>query len=470
MENVTVDALRNVHCFSELNDEHLQWIIDHSEYHVYEDGVQIRKTGDPAEYMIIMLTGGVDFYLEQNGRLTFYLHFGNDANTGGISGLLPYSRMKAYQGCAFAVGELHSLQLHKDHFSALEQLSPQLIQRMIGYMTERAKLVATTQLQHEKVNALGQLAAGIAHELNNPAAAISSIARSLHDRLQKNFSLTEQLMRHQLDPALIEQARVLAESKTAGVQVKLSALQKMQQEEALLDWLDDRQVSNSQLLVETFTDEGIVSGDLSALYQSELTAGAFDALLMWLENLLSSQRIVHDLAGASSRISYLVGSIKSHVHMDRSYDLQPTNLHQDIEDTVTLLGYKLREKQLKITRQFVGQLPEIPAYIGELNQVWTNLLDNAIFASPVGGEITITTSFDDKCVKVTLTDNGGGIPKEILSRIFDPFFTTKKVGEGTGIGLDMVNRILKHHQADIAVDSVPGRTSFTVRLPRFSPK
>lgn len=156
--------------------------------------------------------------------------------------------------------------------------------------------------------------------------------------------------------------------------------------------------------------------------------------------------------------------------MDRTNDLQPTNIHRDIEDTLTLLGFKLREKNIDVIKRFYPDLPEVPAYIGELNQVWTNLIDNAIFALGKNGKLTIETSGDDKNITVSIIDNGTGISKEILSRIFEPFFTTKKVGEGTGIGLDIVNRIVKKHNGDIKVKSEPGKTEFSVCIPLVQKK
>ncbi|HKR04966.1 MAG TPA: ATP-binding protein, partial [Bacteroidia bacterium] len=188
-------------------------------------------------------------------------------------------------------------------------------------------------------------------------------------------------------------------------------------------------------------------------------------LLQWLENYLSSERIVKDLEEASGRISGLVTAIKSHVHMDRTNEMQPTHIHDDIENTLTLLGYKLREKNIMVKKNFSETHPEVCAYIGELNQVWTNLIDNAIYAMPQNGELTIQTSYDNKFAEVRIIDNGSGIPAEIKSRIFDPFFTTKKVGDGTGIGLDLVNRIIKHHNGEIKVNSVPGKTEFIICIP-----
>jgi len=151
--------------------------------------------------------------------------------------------------------------------------------------------------------------------------------------------------------------------------------------------------------------------------------------------------------------------------MDRTNELQPTNIHNDIDNTLTLLGYKLREKKININKVYCKDLVDIPAYVGELNQVWTNIIDNAIYAVNENGDLTIETSCDSKNVKVKIIDNGAGIPKDIMSRIFDPFFTTKKMGQGTGIGLDIVSRIVKRHNGEIKVQSEPGRTEFDVCIP-----
>jgi signal transduction histidine kinase len=192
---------------------------------------------------------------------------------------------------------------------------------------------------------------------------------------------------------------------------------------------------------------------------------SFKGLVMWLENLISSYRVIKDLEEASARISSLVGAIKSHVHMDRTNDMQPTNIHNDIDNTLTLLGYKLRQKNISVKKKYDEKVPDVQAFVGELNQVWTNLIDNAVYAMPQNGELCIETCLSKNEVKVKVIDNGNGIPKDIQSRIFDPFFTTKKVGEGTGIGLDLVKRIITRHNGEIKLSSEPGKTEFAICLP-----
>lgn len=464
MQRITIEELKKVIALSDLPDEHVQWILDHSEPLEYSDGDLVAKSGETAEWMFFIIEGKVDFYRDVSGRLVFYQHFSNDVESGGVTGLLPYSRMKTYSGNAICVGNLYGVRLHKKYFQELEQLNPDLIQRLIGYMTERARFFATTQMQHEKVSALGNLAAGIAHELNNPASAINRISYDLRNRLYLNIELTEKMLRQNIDANHIELLRKKIESKEETANKKLSALQRMNKEDELMLWLEEKGLPTDQQVVESFTEAGFTGEDLEIL-SGKVSSEELVQILLWIENLLTSQRIIKDLGEASTRISNLVGAIKSHVHMDRTNDMQPTNIHNDIDNTLTLLGYKLREKNISVKKKFCEDLVEIPAYIGELNQVWTNIIDNAIYAMDNGGELCIETTCDTRNVNIKIVDNGSGIPQEIISRIFDPFFTTKKVGEGTGIGLDLVKRIINRHNGEIKVHSEPGRTEFLICIP-----
>ena len=471
MQTATIEDLKKIIALHDMPVEHLQWILDHSEYHEYPDGNIVMKTGEIAEYMMLIIEGTLSFYMNKSGTLVHYYDFANNEICGGATGLLPYSRMKTMPGTSMAVGMLRSLRLHKSHFTELESLNPDLIQRLIGYMTERAKAFATTQLQFEKVNALGKLSAGIAHELNNPASAINRISAELSRRLKENYALTERLMHCNISGEKLKNIRLMVEEKEKenANKKKPGLLQRMQHEDDINDWLEQHGLQDHKLAAETFSDAGFTGDDLDNI-GSDSDNDAFVHVLNWVENLLSSQRIINDLEEASTRISNLVGAIKSHVHMDQTNDLQPTDLHNDIENTLTLLGYKLREKNITVKKAFCEHLPEIPAYIGELNQVWTNLIDNAIYALPRDGELNIETSCDENYVHVKIADNGGGIPDEIISRIFDPFFTTKKVGEGTGIGLDLVKRIVTHHRGEVKVKSKPGYTEFIICLPLHQAK
>jgi len=464
--NITISDLKNIIGLKDLPDDHLQWILINSEYTEFEDGFQINKKGDPIDFLWIILEGKINYNIEINGTQVHFYTFENDNATGGIGGLIPYSRMKSSPGFAYAVGNVKRLELHKDHFSELEKLNPDFVQRLIGYMTERARAFATVKLQHEKVNALGKLAAGIAHELNNPASAINRISSELDKRLTNNYRLTEELLNSNVKSEQIKMVRELVEKRESetGNKQKLSLSEKMDLEDEIYEWLNRKGLSEDKIIGETFAESGFSVSDLDD-FCKEFNKKNFSQMIQWLENLLSSKKILTDLEEASSRISHLVGAIKSHVHMDQANELQPTDIHKDIDNTLTLLGYKLSEKNITVKKIYCEKPVEMNVYIGELNQVWTNLIDNSIYALEKNGELVIETICSDKNFIVKLTDNGSGIPQDIISRIFDPFFTTKKVGEGTGIGLDLVNRIIKNHNGEISVNSKPGNTEFKISLP-----
>lgn len=466
MPQGTLEDLRKVIALSEVPDEHLKWIYERAEYVEFEDGSLIIKTGEAIDYMILTVEGKAAFYMDVNGKLVYYFSFENDKQTGGAGGLLPYSRMKTTPGNAYAVGKVRGFRLNKKYYKELEQMNPDLIQRLIGYMTERARHFATQKLQYEKVTALGQLAAGVAHELNNPASAIDRISSELIKRIKRNYGLTEKLLKHNIRVEHIQRIQSMVEAKEneSANSNKLSALRKIEREDEITTWLEQNGLLGNHIVGETFADSGFSSNDLATI-RGDVGKEAFVHVLHWLENLLSSQKVIKDLGIASGRISNLVTAIKSHVHMDKTSDMQPTNIHKDLENTITLLGYKLRDKNITVKKNFCNDMRDIPVYVGELNQVWTNLIDNAIFAVSKNGEIRIETACNQSEVTVRIIDNGTGIPPEIISRIFDPFFTTKKIGEGTGIGLDLVMRIVKRHNGEIKVISNPGHTEFVVCLP-----
>ena len=213
MQPATIEDLKKVIACSDLPDEQLQWILDHSTFHEYADGDLIAKYGETADGMWISLEGKIAFYMYLNGHQVYYFTFENNNVTGGVGGLMPYSRMKTYPGYSYALGAVKLLRINKSYFAELELLNADWIQKLIGYMTERAKAFATTQLQHEKVNALGNLAAGIAHELNNPAAAIRCISDELTKRLNRNYELTKKLLICNMTPDHLQKIRTLVEQK-----------------------------------------------------------------------------------------------------------------------------------------------------------------------------------------------------------------------------------------------------------------
>ena len=295
MTPITIEELKKVVALSDLPDLQLQWILDHSDYHEYSDGGLIAKYGDQAEVMWFLLEGKISFYMNINGRQVYYYTFENSSAIGGVGGLMPYSRMKTYPGYSYANGHVKLIRLHKDYFQELEQLNPDFIQKLIGYMTERARSFATTKLQHEKVNALGNLAAGIAHELNNPAAAINSTSNELSKRLERNYELTEKLIQCNMTAQQIQAIRALVQKKeTESTNLKKrSVMQRLGNEDEIEEWLENKNVPESVGLAETFSEFGISTDELEKL-SANVEKEAFISVIQWLDKLLSSYKIIKD--------------------------------------------------------------------------------------------------------------------------------------------------------------------------------
>ena len=461
---VTIDDLKQIPILEGLPDKVLKWILDRAGYMEFEDGAVMYRTGEPIDDMWLLVEGIIQFYMDVNGRLVHYFTFGHEPPAKGVGGLLPYSRMKTSPGWTYAQGHVKGVSLHKRYFRDLEHISPELIQRLIANMTERARFFATRKLQDEKISALGKLSAGLAHELNNPAAAIQRTVTELAHRVKNNYELTSELLKENVTSDEVNHVYELVTRQAETPRdKKQSLMQKMAREDELVDKIGSYGFPDPQTLAETMNDAGIDVDALEEIHKG-LSDKTFVPVMKWLCNILISSRVIKEVEDASSRISTLVTAMKSHVHMDRSVAMQPVDIHEGIDNTLTLLNHKIKKKNIRVDRQYDEHLPEVTAYGGELNQVWSNLIDNAIDAMDQEGRLTITTKHENEMVKISIIDNGPGIPEEIRNQIFDPFFTTKKQGEGTGIGLDLVKQIANRHHGEVKLFSKPGRTEFQVVL------
>jgi signal transduction histidine kinase len=272
------------------------------------------------------------------------------------------------------------------------------------------------------------------------------------------------LMRHNVEEAhvdAIDRLRQIASERTKG---DVSPLVRSRLEEGLGTWLEEHAVPKAWDLAGTFADAGVTVEDLEGFTGVVPKALQADAL-GWVACGLSVERIVGEIASSAGRISELVASVKVYSHMDRSPEHRPTDVREGLDNTLTLLSHKLKQKQISVVRDYQDHVPMVPANAGELNQVWTNLLDNAIDAVNDDGEVRLKVRGDETHLTVNIVDNGHGIPEDVRARIFDPFFTTKRVGEGTGLGLDIAMRIVKTHRGSLTVQSKPGKTMARVRLP-----
>ena len=320
--------------------------------------------------------------------------------------------------------------------------------------------------QHEKLIALGKLAAGLAHELNNPASAARRAAGHLGDKMQVIQALALRCIEQHLTPTQLERLLNLKHDaiKHTATLNHLDSLAQIDLEDELMEWLESHGVADGWRLAPTLAAGGLNTLALEAVFE-QMATDALNDVLTWLEATLAVASVVNVLEQSSDRIFEIVKAVKAYSYMDQAPQ-QCVDLHDGLDNTLTILGYKLKSRRVTVIREYEHNLPSIRAHGSALNQVWTNLIDNAIDAVDEGGTVWLRTSSNKKYVIVEIADNGPGIPPEIQSRIFEPFFTTKEVGAGTGLGLEIAYRIVVgQHNGDIHCYSLPGYTRFQVCLP-----
>ncbi|GAA3938366.1 sensor histidine kinase [Hymenobacter algoricola] len=456
---LTADDLLVIPTFQNLPPETLTWLLTHGQPRAVSDGETVAQPGDAAEVMMAVLQGGIQFFTVRNGSREPRFRVG----AGQISGVLPYSRLRVIGGLGVATGDTLLYLLHRDQFPALEQASPELVQRLVALMSDRARDEARGQERDEKLRALGKLSAGLAHELNNPAAAIARAAEALAARARAKPALFAELVGHCPTPAAMQALTALAVPGESPART-LSALEGADREDELATWLEEQGVPDGYCLAAGLLEAGLRQDQLAAV-AGLLPPAARPSAFAWLEGQLTTLHLIRDVQEAGGRISQLVSNVKTYSHMDRGGDYAPLDVPAGLDSTVNMLGFQLREKNIRLTRDYAPDLPPVRGQVSSLNQVWTNLLDNAIDALPPGGEIMLRTCHEGEFVRVFVIDNGAGIPASVLPRIFEPFYTTKQAGDGTGLGLDIAQRIIRDHGGRLEVQSRPGYTEFCAWLP-----
>ena len=461
-----IEKLNNFPIFQGVEEEVIQWVIDKAEYRLYEVGEQFFEPGDPIDHMVLNLAGEWAIRLKTEGGFKDF----QSIMPGTVSGLLPYSRMKQASGYGVSTEPCEVLMLHKKHFAELGFRSQDLMQALVTTMMDRVRNFTQYQNQHEKLISLGKLSAGLAHELNNPASAMVRSAQELRRKVHNSPEKFKQVTAIRMSAEEIDAVNDILFTKIAqDYTCTLSMIERTDLEDEYLDWLEDRGVSDAEDISVTFVESGITQEDLDQL-ESLLPKEHIGPVLKWIESTLSLERLIKEIQDSADRISKLVSSVKAYSHMDRGQDKMAVNIHEGLRSTLIMMKHKLKDKQIQVREEFPESVPDISLNVGEINQVWTNLIDNAIDAMKEGGTLEIRTRYNSvfERIEVDIQDNGSGIPKEIQTQIFDPFFTTKDVGEGTGIGLNTSQKIILRHKGTILVDSKPGQTVFTVCLPLAS--
>ncbi len=459
------DQLKQVPLFDHLRPDQLQWLLDHGEEVNVEQGKYIFRQGDDADYFYVVLTGEMQIVQDTNGVERVL----NTHRDGGFSGEVPLLSGTPYVASARALQPTRLMRFDSQAFRDMFGVCPVIVSKLFGALQWRIQTTEALARQHEKMSALGVLSAGLAHELNNPAAA----ARRAASQLNHSFNDLEPLLlklSQRLDPAQLEQLMAIRAEAAQRLRNPddLNSLTRGDREDELGSWLDDQGVEESWTMAPTLVTAGVDLNKLEALLD-QMGSGTLSLALAWLNLSLSTTELLGEIEQGTKRIAELVKAVKSYSYMDQA-PLQMIDLHEGLDDTLTMMTHKLRENKITVVKEYDRSILPLMAYGSELNQVWTNIIDNGIDAmhSANGkGTLTIRTWADDEDEWVELADDGPGIPPEIQTRIFEPFFTTKEVGKGTGLGLDIAHRVIvTRHHGEVKLISQPGATRFQIRLPR----
>ena len=435
----------------------LEWLAAHGYVQHYEPGEMVRK-GEPVQRLWVFLSGHFAFYQDRGLGPRKVLEW----RGGDVSGLLPYSRTTGSPGQGIILEPADVFMVDREHLPALIRECPVVTETLVHKMIDRTRVFTSSALQDEKMASLGRMAAGLAHELNNPASAVARSAKLLRQTLADAEETSRAIGAARLTEAQFEVIDRVRVGCAAAAPAALAPVERADREETLTEWLEahDADPNAAGALVDTGTTIDALDTLASAVQAPDL-----DTAVRWIAAGCTLRTLASDIERAASRVHDLVGAVKRFTFMDRQEVPDAMDLSQGLRDSVALLLHKARRKSVGVTIDVGDDLPRVRAIGSDLNQVWTNLIDNAIDAVPESGHVEISARRELNFVVVSVTDDGPGIPADIRDRIFDAFFTTKPVGQGTGLGLEIARRLVHRNQGDIDVASQPGRTEFRVSLP-----
>ena len=449
--------LFRVPAFADLPEDQIAWFLDQSQEIRVKAGDTYARQGEPADSMFVILEGQFQWRGELGGETVAFSN-----KLGDITGVLPFSRMTHFGVTGRALTDGRVLKFPAALFPELMQRMPELVKRLVGVMSDRIRETTRMEQQRDRLASLGKLSAGLAHELNNPASAAKRASSQLRDMLKKIRNASLDLGRRDLTAAQKAEIERLEASFTQHGAPPPDALTISDLEDQIDSVLRSHGQNDLWELAAGLARRNIKPEVLESLF-ANFGGDIARAALVRISASVEIANLLHEIESSTSRISDLVGAIKEYTYMDQA-PVQNVDVVRSLETTLTIMNHKL--KQGVAVRRDYQRIPLLVNSFGsELNQVWTNIIDNAIDAMGGKGELRVRTYRQDACVVVEIGDNGPGIPPDIKPHIFEPFFTTKGVGEGTGLGLDTVQRIVKKHRGNIQVTSEPGDTRFQVWLP-----
>jgi signal transduction histidine kinase len=439
--------------------EQIAWVAEHGVFRKLETGAVLTSMNGQVEGLHVVLSGHLSIHVDRGtGRRKIMEWRGGD-----ITGLMPYSRMVAPPGDVIAEEPTEVVTVYRNELPQMIHECYELTAALVHIMVDRARLFTSSYLHDEKLVSLGKMSAGLAHELNNPASAIARSASTLAESLIEAEAAAKSIGAIGLDAAHMAAVEKIRDACiVAVVPTVLSPLEREDREDSILDWLGAHKAEIS--LAEELADTEVTLAMLDELARS-VDEKALDAALRWIASGCKVRRLASEIHEGASRIHELVGNIKGFTEMDRSTVPERVDLERGLASTLVVLRSKAKSKSVQLTLTVENDLPPVQGFSGELNQIWANLIDNAIDAVSEGGRVELTASRARNNVVVSVIDNGPGVPADIRDRIFDPFFSTKPAGHGSGLGLDIVRRLIVRHNGTVELHSEPGRTEFRVILP-----
>ena len=436
-----------------------EWLVANGSVRVLDTGEALSVKGRQVEALYIILSGRLAVFVDRGAGPNKFIEW----HEGDVTGMLPYSRLVNPPGDVIAMEPTEVFAVPRVSLRAMTKECFEVTSILVHTMLDRARLFTSGDLQNEKMVSLGKLSAGLAHELNNPASAIERCAAMLEDRLEDAEEATRALAAASLTVTEVDAVEAVRAACMGKQKHEVrSPLEQCDREEEILHWLARHELdtATAQMLADTEVTIEALDTLVAAVDRSH-----WSAVVRWAAAGCAVRNLTAKIQDSAMRISSLVAAVKGFTHMDQANVAEPVDLGPSLANTVAVLRSKAREKSVAVTLEVEAELLKVRGYSAELSQVWGNLIENALEAVANEGHVNVNVTREGKSVVVSIVDDGRGISKEHRDSIFDPFFTTKPQGQGTGLGLDIVRRLVKHNEGAINFESQPGRTEFRVRLP-----